>query len=60
EGSFGHTGFTGTSLWIDPKEELIVTFLTNIVHYGRHHNMKQIRPHLHSLISTTLTKGETF
>ncbi|MDP4552549.1 serine hydrolase domain-containing protein [Alkalihalobacillus macyae] len=60
EGSFGHTGFTGTSLWIDPEEELIVTFLTNMVHYGRHHNMKQIRPHLHSLISTTLTKGETF
>ena len=50
EGSFGHTGFTGTSLWIDPKEELIVTFLTNIVHFGRKHNMKQIRPHLHSLI----------
>ncbi|TKD70882.1 beta-lactamase family protein [Pseudalkalibacillus hwajinpoensis] len=60
EGSFGHTGFTGTSLWIDPKEELIVTFLSNIVHYGRQHNMKQIRSHLHSLISTTLTKGETF
>ncbi len=55
EGSFGHTGFTGTSLWIDPKEELIVTFLTNIVHYGRKHNMKRIRPHLHSLIHAFYT-----
>ncbi|WLR61404.1 serine hydrolase domain-containing protein [Guptibacillus hwajinpoensis] len=55
EGSFSHTGFTGTSLWIDPKEELIVTFLTNIVHYGRNHNMRQIRPHLHSLIRESFT-----
>ncbi|WP_270180193.1 serine hydrolase domain-containing protein [Alkalihalobacillus sp. CinArs1] len=57
-GSFGHTGFTGTSLWIDPVEELVVTFLTNIVHYGRKHNMKVIRPHLHSLIHSTFIKGE--
>jgi len=28
-GSFGHTGFTGTSLWIDPERELSVTLLTN-------------------------------
>ncbi|WP_377887620.1 serine hydrolase domain-containing protein [Alkalihalobacillus sp. R86527] len=57
-GSFGHTGFTGTSLWIDPVRKLVVTFLTNIVHYGRKHNMKVIRPHLHSLIHSTFIKGE--
>ena len=55
EGSFGHTGFTGTSLWIDPHEELIVTFLTNVVQYGRKHNMKHIRPYLHSLIHAYFT-----
>ena len=55
EGSFGHTGFTGTSLWIDPHEELIVTFLTNVVQYGRKHNMKHIRPHLHSMIHAYFT-----
>ncbi len=33
--SFGHTGFTGTSLWIDPDRELIVVLLTNRVYYGR-------------------------
>jgi serine-type D-Ala-D-Ala carboxypeptidase len=30
--SFGHTGFTGTSLWIDPDRELFVIVLTNWVH----------------------------
>jgi uncharacterized protein YbbC (DUF1343 family)/CubicO group peptidase (beta-lactamase class C family) len=31
-GSFGHTGFTGTSLWIDPVSKLYVIFLSNRVH----------------------------
>ena len=31
-GSFGHTGFTGTSLWIDPATGLFVVFLSNRVH----------------------------
>ncbi len=31
-GSFGHTGFTGTSVWIDPASETIVVLLTNRVH----------------------------
>lgn len=31
-GSFGHTGFTGTSLWIDPTSETFVVFLSNRVH----------------------------
>ncbi|MCI0661192.1 MAG: DUF1343 domain-containing protein [Acidobacteria bacterium] len=31
-GSFGHTGFTGTSLWIDPSSETFVIFLSNRVH----------------------------
>jgi CubicO group peptidase (beta-lactamase class C family) len=33
--AFGHTGFTGTSLWIDPARELVVACLTNRVYYGR-------------------------
>lgn len=33
--AFGHTGFTGTSLWIDPARELVVVCLTNRVYYGR-------------------------
>ena len=31
-GSFGHTGFTGTSLWIDPVTRTYVVFLSNRVH----------------------------
>ncbi|HMB78896.1 MAG TPA: serine hydrolase, partial [Vicinamibacterales bacterium] len=31
-GSFGHTGFTGTSLWLDPGSESYVIFLSNRVH----------------------------
>jgi uncharacterized protein YbbC (DUF1343 family)/CubicO group peptidase (beta-lactamase class C family) len=31
-GSFGHTGFTGTSLWIDPVTDIYVVLLTNAVH----------------------------
>lgn len=33
--AFGHTGFTGTSLWIDPERELVVALLTNDVYHGR-------------------------
>ncbi len=31
-GSFGHTGFTGTSIWMDPASETFVVFLSNRVH----------------------------
>ncbi len=31
-GSFGHTGFTGTSIWIDPASQMFVVFLSNRVH----------------------------
>jgi CubicO group peptidase (beta-lactamase class C family) len=30
--AYGHTGFTGTSLWIDPERELVIILLTNRVH----------------------------
>ena len=33
--AYGHTGFTGTSLWIDPERELFVVLLTNRVHAPR-------------------------
>ena len=35
DSSFGHTGFTGTSLWIDPENAVIVILLTNAVHPNR-------------------------
>ena len=33
--TFGHTGFTGTSIWVDPWRDLNVVLLTNAVHFGR-------------------------
>jgi CubicO group peptidase (beta-lactamase class C family) len=30
--SYGHTGYTGTSIWIDPETETVLVFLTNRVH----------------------------
>lgn len=33
--SFGHTGFTGTSIWVDPTRELVIVLLTNRVHPSR-------------------------
>jgi CubicO group peptidase (beta-lactamase class C family) len=36
--SFGHTGFTGTSIWIDPEKDLFVVVLTNRVNPSRNNN----------------------
>ena len=33
--SFGHTGFTGTSIWIDPPREIVAVLFTNRVHPNR-------------------------
>ena len=35
QSTFGHTGFTGTCLWIDPERDLVVAFLTDDVYGGR-------------------------
>jgi CubicO group peptidase (beta-lactamase class C family) len=49
--SIGHTGFTGTSLWIDLERELIVTLLTNRVIMGEaDQRIKDFRPKLHDAI----------
>ncbi len=49
--SYGHNGFTGTSLWIDPEKDLVVILLTNRV-YPTAENIKirEIRPRLHDAI----------
>lgn len=42
-GSFGHTGFTGTSLWIDPASDSYVVLLTNSVHPNGSKNIAPLR-----------------
>lgn len=54
EGTYGHTGFTGTSFYIDPEKELTVMLLTNRVYFGRHLAMLRLRPRLHNIIYTSL------
>lgn len=49
--SFGHLGFTGTSVWIDPRKALIVVLLTNRVHPTRANDgIKAFRPQLHDAV----------
>ena len=53
--SFGHLGFTGTSLWIDPERRLTVTLLTNRTWPDRKSQaIKQVRPLLHNAIVEAL------
>ncbi len=53
--AFGHTGFTGTSLWIDPRADVYVVFLTNRVHPTRENvAIQRIRPALHDAIMDAL------
>lgn len=48
--SYGHTGFTGTSMWFDPEIKLHVILLTNRVHFGRKDPILRLRPRLHNII----------
>jgi len=46
--SFGHTGFTGTSIWIDPESQLFVVLLTNRVHPTRENQkIRDVRRRVH-------------
>jgi CubicO group peptidase (beta-lactamase class C family) len=53
--SFGHLGFTGTSLWIDPDRQLSVTFLTNRTWPDRSSQaIRYVRPAVHDAIVEAL------
>ncbi len=54
--AFGHTGFTGTSLWLDPAHDLYVVLLTNRVHPSRENDLiKQVRPAFHNAVMEAVT-----
>lgn len=49
--AYGHTGFTGTSLWIDPARHLVTSVLTNRVYHGRQaENIHSFRRSIHDLV----------
>jgi len=53
--SFGHLGYTGTSLWIDPDRQLSVTLLTNRTWPDRSSQaIRQVRPLVHDAIVEAL------
>ena len=53
--SFGHLGYTGTSLWIDPAKELEVVLLSNRVHpTRRNERIRAFRPLIHDLVCREL------
>jgi uncharacterized protein YbbC (DUF1343 family)/CubicO group peptidase (beta-lactamase class C family) len=59
-GSFGHTGFTGTSLWIDPITNTYIIILTNAVHPRGHGSVISLRSRVATAVveALNLTVGE--
>jgi CubicO group peptidase (beta-lactamase class C family) len=56
--SFGHLGYTGTSLWIDPTRQLSVTLLTNRTWPDcSNQAIRQVRPKFHDAIIEALKKS---
>jgi CubicO group peptidase (beta-lactamase class C family) len=56
--AIGHTGFTGTSLWIDWERDLYVVLLTNRVHPTRdNHQIRAVRRAFHDAVVSSLTQG---
>lgn len=55
--AFGHTGFTGTSLWIDPEQGWVCALLTNRVHPHRdvHAGIDELRREIHEIVSDTVS-----
>ncbi len=53
-GSYGHTGFTGTSLWIDPSTRTYVILLTNSVHPSRGKNVTPLRAKVATITAASL------
>lgn len=52
EASFGHSGFTGTFTWVDPKHDLLIVFLSNRVYPTRDQHMiyeLNVRPRVHQV-----------
>jgi len=54
--AFGHTGFTGTSIWFDPDKDLFIILLTNRVNPTRENNrIGRVRPRVADLVVDALT-----
>ncbi|MEN8194315.1 MAG: serine hydrolase [Bacteroidota bacterium] len=54
EGTYGHLGYTGTSIWIDPVKELFVIFLTNRVYPDDSASISKTRPKVYDAVILSL------
>jgi uncharacterized protein YbbC (DUF1343 family)/CubicO group peptidase (beta-lactamase class C family) len=58
-GSFGHTGFTGTSMWIDPASQMFVVFLSNRVHPDGKGDVGPLRGRVATIVAASITDTAT-
>jgi len=56
-GTFGHTGFTGTSIWLDPASESFVVLLTNRVHPNGKGDVTRLRSFVASIVAGATTEA---
>lgn len=55
-GGFGHTGYTGTSVWIDPATDSFVILLTNRVHPNDKGSVVQLRSYVANVVAAAILK----
>jgi len=53
-GSYGHTGFTGTSVWLDPRSNTYIILLTNSVHPYIHPSITSLRGRVATIVAASL------
>jgi uncharacterized protein YbbC (DUF1343 family)/CubicO group peptidase (beta-lactamase class C family) len=58
-GSYGHTGFTGTSLWLDPQSKTYVVFLSNRVHPDGKGDVTPLRGKIATIAAAALLTNDT-
>ena len=59
DSGFGHTGFTGTSLWVVPNEKLAIIVLSNRVHPDGKGDSGPLRGHVANAVASSITASET-
>lgn len=52
--NYNHTGFTGTSICIDPRHDLFAILLTNRVHFGRNISINYLRKRFHNALMASI------
>jgi len=58
--AFGHSGFTGTTIWMDPDNEVFVVLLTNRVYPTRENQkIRHVRPKVHNYVMKSMLNSHT-